>query len=394
MSEQKIIILGGTGNVGRELLSQISQYDSYHLKKHHNPTNVIALANSKGFLFERTGLEIQKTFRNNEGVGKDKATFNDYIMGLDNFVCHKTMPDLLKGLLAAIEDEGLAGNIVFVDATPGKDDLTDFHLKIINETEECLITANKNPLSLSPYETFKMLTNYRGRYGYRCTVMAGANTVNNLLDYYDTTEIVTKIEACFSGTLGYLCGELENGEKTFSQILKEAMELGYTEPHPRDDLNGIDVARKLTICARSGGYDVNLEDIEIEPFIDKKYFDIENVNDFMKEVKGADQKLLENFSGAKSNGNTIKYTASFSLNKNGKPAMKVGFQEVSPQSALGALRGSSNKVIIETDIFKGDKKYVIESPGAGTDVTAWGLRRDLLARLERRKGGMYKPTKA
>ncbi len=74
------------------------------------------------------------------------------------------------------------------------------------------------------------------------------------------------------------------------------------------------------------------------------------------------------------------------------PVFKVGLREVLPGSPLGNLKGSSNKVIVETEIFNGDKKYIIESPGAGPDVTAWGLRRELLSRLSGRKGGDYKLT--
>ncbi len=388
MVYQNIVVLGGSGNVGREFVSQVIEHDTVSSNKHLNPTNIIALTDSKGFWFNRHGLKIQKSPENIHKWKDSKEKFNECMHDLDEYHQYNNLSDLLK----LIQNEGMAGEITFVDITAGKDDLRDFHLKVINDSEETIITANKNPLSIYSTDVFRTLTRYRERYGFLCAVMAGANTVSNLLDYYDTSEIVKKIEACFSGTLGYLCAELEKGERSFSEILNDAKKMGYTEPHPKDDLNGLDVARKLIICARTFGHDAEMTDIELEGFISKSFLNIENVNEFMESIKGADQEMQNKFASAKVKGKTLRYVANFSLDENGKPTFKVGLKEVYPDSPLGTLKGSSNKVIVETDIFCGDKKYIIESPGAGPDVTAWGLRRELLSRLSGRKGGDYKLT--
>ena len=388
MAYQNVVVLGGSGNVGREFMSQVIQHDTGFSKKHLNPTNVIALTDSKGFWFNRHGLNIQKNPENIHKWKDSKEEFNEYMRNLDEYHPYDNLADLLK----LIQNEGMAGEIAFVDITAGKDDLRDFHLKVINDSEETIITANKNPLSIYSTDVFRTLTRYRERYGFLCTVMAGANAVSNLLDYYDTSEIVKKIEACFSGTLGYLCAELEKEERSFSEILDDAKNMGYTEPHPKDDLNGLDVARKLIICARTFGHNVSMSDIELEGFIDESFLNIEDVDEFMESVKGADQEIKNKFSSAKSKGKTLRYIARFELHENGNSVFNVGLREVLPNSPLGNLKGSSNKVIVETDIFNGDKKYILESPGAGPDVTAWGLRRELLSRLRGRKGGDYKLT--
>jgi aspartokinase/homoserine dehydrogenase 1 len=388
MADQNVIVLGGSGNVGREFLSQVIQHDTVFSNKHLNPTNIIALTNSKGFWFNKQGLKIQKNPENVDKWKHSKEAFNEYMQCLDQYREYDNLAELLK----LIDDEGMSGEVVFVDVTSGKDDLRDFHLKVINDTEESIVTANKNPLSIYSTKIFRELTRYRERYGFRCTVMAGANAVSNLLDYYDTSEIIKKIEACFSGTLGYLCTELEKGERSFSQILNDAKKMGYTEPHPKDDLNGRDVARKLIICARTFGHNVSMSDIDLEGFIDESFLNIEDVTEFMESIKDADQEVKRKFDSAKSKGKTLRYVANFNLCENGDSTFKVGLREVSPVSPLGILKGSSNKVIVETDIFNGDKKYIIESPGAGPDVTAWGLRRELLSRLRGRKGGDYKLT--
>ena len=388
MAYQNVVVLGGSGNVGREFMSQVIQHDTLCSNKHLNPTNIIALTDSKGFWFNRHGLKIQESPENIHKWKVSKEKFNEYMHDLDEYHQYNNLSDLLK----LIQNEGMAGEIAFVDITAGKDDLRDFHLKLINDSDETIITANKNPLSIYSTDVFRTLTRYRERYGFLCTVMAGANAVSNLLDYYDTSEIVKKIEACFSGTLGYLCAELEKGVRSFSEILYDAKNMGYTEPHPKDDLNGLDVARKLIICARTFGHNVEMRDIDLEGFISESFLNIEDVNEFMESVKGADQEMQDKFASAKGNGKTLRYVANFSLGENGNSTFKVSLKEVFPDSPLGTLKGSSNKVIVETDIFCGDKKYIIESPGAGPDVTAWGLRRELLSRLSGRKGGDYKLT--
>ncbi len=386
MAYQNVVVLGGSGNVGREFISQVVQHDTAFSNKHLNPTNIVALTDSKGFWFNRHGLEIQRQPENIHKWKNSKDAFISYMNDVDQYQNYDNLLELLK----LLKDEGMSGEIAFVDITAGKDELRDFHLKVIDESEESIITANKNPLSIYPTDVFRTLTRYRERYGFLCTVMAGANAVSNLLDYYDTSEIVKKIEACFSGTLGYLCAELEKGERDFSEILEDAKKMGYTEPHPKDDLNGLDVARKLIICARTFGHNVSMSDIELEGFIDDSYLNIDDVHKFMDSVKGADQEMKDKFASAKSRGKTLRYVARFELRENGDSIFKVGLREILPDSPLGSLKGSSNKVLVETDIFNGDKKYIIESPGAGPDVTAWGLRRELLSRLKGRKGGDYK----
>lgn len=386
MAYQNVVVLGGTGNVGREFMSQVIEHDTVFSNKHLNPTNIVALTDSKGFWFNRHGLEIQRLPENIHKWKVSKDAFVSYMNDADEYKEYNNLSELLK----LLKDEGLSGEIAFVDITAGRDELRDFHLKIINDSNENIITANKNPLSIYSTDVFRTLTRYRERYGFLCTVMAGANVVSNLLDYYDTSEIVKKIEACFSGTLGYLCAELEKGKRDFSEILEDAKKMGYTEPHPKDDLNGLDVARKLIICARTFGHKVSISDIELEGFIDESYLKIDNVNEFMDTVKGADQEIKDKFASAKSNGKTLRYVALFELREDGDSIFKVGMREVLPDSPLGNLKGSTNKVIVETDIFNGEKKYIMESPGAGPDVTAWGLRRELLSRLKGRKGGNYK----
>ena len=144
MADQNVVILGGSGNVGREFLSQVIQHDTVFSNKHLNPTNIIALTNSKGFWFNKQGLEIQKSPENADKWKSSKEAFTKYMQGLDQFLEYDNLAELLK----LIEAEGMSGEIVFVDVSSGKDDLRDFHLKVINDSDESMVTANKNPLSI------------------------------------------------------------------------------------------------------------------------------------------------------------------------------------------------------------------------------------------------------
>ncbi|MBT6562648.1 MAG: hypothetical protein HON76_08975, partial [Candidatus Scalindua sp.] len=132
MAYQNVVVLGGSGNVGREFMSQVIQHDTVCSNKHLNPTNIIALTDSKGFWFNRHGLKIQESPENIHKWKDSKDKFNEYMHDLDEYQRYDNLSDLLK----LIQNEGMAGEIAFVDITAGKDDLRDFHLKVINDSDE------------------------------------------------------------------------------------------------------------------------------------------------------------------------------------------------------------------------------------------------------------------
>ena len=161
---------------------------------------------------------------------------------------------------------------------------------------------------------------------------------------------------------------MEKG-KLFSEIVNKAKDLGYTEPNVADDLNGKDVAKKILILARTAGFDINFEDIQLEPFIPENYLEnidnISELNDYFKE------KVIQ----ASSKGCVLRYVARFEGNK-----IKVGLEEVKKDSPLGILNETLNKLVITTSYGT----YTIEAPGAGLEITAQNIRRDLLHQLDNR----------
>lgn len=131
--------------------------------------------------------------------------------------------------------------------------------------------------------------------------------------------------------------------------MAEAKKLGYTEPNPWDDLNGLDVARKLLILARTAGYKLEMSDIEVEGFIDNKYAEVPS-DQFLEAIKAEDASMATRYKEALARGNTLKYVASMQI-VDGKPKLKVGLQEVSKNSSIGSLQGTNNIAKIETKTY-------------------------------------------
>ncbi len=352
MNFQDVFIIGATGNVGRKLVEQIVQNGDTSQERHVHPTRIIGLASSTHYLFDSEGLSRGKSL----AFADKKGPTSKY--------------DSLDKLIELSNGRRGSDPLVFVDVTDAKD-IANFHLKIIEQTPHAVVTANKNPLTLSDYGTFKSLTRQPFRYDYRCSVMAGAEAIVALRDLRDVGDPPLILEGCFSGTLGYISSQL--GKRLFSEILAEAKQLGYTEPHPRDDLNGHDVARKLLILARTAGFAVELKDVNVEPFIPKEFLNGSEVETFMKSSKQFDGYFAELAKAAAGKGNVLRYVAKMDA-RDGRPLMTVSLQEVEVNSPLGALQGTLNKIVIVSRKYTSDSPKSIEAPGAGLDLTAQNVR--------------------
>lgn len=362
---QNIFIIGATGKVGSTLVRQILENNDGDFKIHQNPTRIIGLSSSKSYILNEKGLSKKDC----EDFSKRKIEGKKY----------KELIDLLVNVKK--EGFGYEKKILFIDVTASNDMLA-FHKKVLSNPKMGIVTANKNPLTFCDFETFNNITKDFSSYGYRCSVMAGAEAVNILQDLRDVNDAPTEVFGCFSGTLGYISTELQK-ERKLSEIIKKAKELGYTEPHPRDDLNGLDVARKLLTLARTAGYNVNIDDVKVTPFIPKNYLENDDVNDFIEKTKELDDIFKEKVTQAKSKGNVLRYVARL-MKTSDKINLNVSLEEVPKESSLGILKGTSNKITVISKIYSKEKPYVVEAPGAGLEITAQNIRRDLLYRLQKR----------
>lgn len=364
---EDIFILGATGNVGKALVKQVYEKGDTDFNKHVNPTRIVGVASSSKYEYSELGLSQSET---------------DLFNSNSNGVRYEKLDDILDNVRNTFRPGN--SNLVFVDATSAMNDMTEFHKKIVNNTDYGIVTANKNPLAFSDFKTFQKLTEDTSRYGYRCSVMAGAGAVSMIQDLKDVNDLPISISGCFSGTLGYISSEICKG-RNLSDVIKEAHEKGYTEPNPKDDLNGLDVARKLLILSRTAGYDVNLDEIEVKPFIPNEYLLGHNVDSLIENIKKeVDNDFNDWVISAKNNNNVLRYAAQMDL-VNGKPKMKVGLEEVPMDSQLGMLDGTMNKLIVETSTYPKGSEFSIVAPGAGPEVTAQNVRRNLLYHLVGRK---------
>jgi len=365
--KQRVFILGAPGNIGRELVSQITEKDLPETHNHKNPTEIIGMANSKNFILETGGITTK--ILNLISSAKDKRS-----AGLELEKYGEKL-NQLADLKNAISQMGLDGEVIFVDVTDGKEELREFHLDVISDdvAGNSLVTANKNPVSLYSMADFNELTKHNGRYDFNTTVMGGAGIVNFMQGREKIGDVVRKIEGCFSGTLGYILSELEKGEKTFSEIVRQAVAEGYAEPNPWDDLNGLDVARKLLILARIVGYEVSMDDVEIEPLIAaEKYAHLEG-EEFLEAIKEEDEIFAQRVQKAAEKEKVLRYVARLGI-KNGKLKMTVRLEECDKNSDLGGLQGTLNLALIETDLLCAPLPHIIKSRGAGVKVTAGAVR--------------------
>lgn len=375
---QDVVILGATGNVGSEVVRQIIDRGDTDKTRHENPTRIAGLASGKKsgfkFIYSHSGLEHEQCFDFIEGRSSDA-------------VGNASLADLLEAALAASGNGD--GHRVYVDATPENRPMTDFHLRVMTTTNFGIVTANKNPVALSTYPEFEQLVDHPRLYGYRSTVMAGAEAVTLLQDLRDVNDIPRLIKGCFSGTLGYLLTELEKGRQ-FSSVLQEAKDNGYTETDSRDDLSGLDVARKLIVLARTIGYPIERTDVTVEPFVPKEYFRDEPEADFLRSAANLDSYFDQMMRKASGEGLSLRYVAQMEINGHKKYSpdevnLEVKLQMVPSDSPLGMLKGTLNKLLLVSETYPAEKPYIVEAPGAGPVITAQNIRRDLLYILKERK---------
>jgi len=361
--KQRLFIVWASGNVGRELIKQIIEKDN--IKYHVNPSKIIWIANSSSYIFDDRWID--ENILNKVSKSRQQAIdiFNQYWKKFTK----------LENLVDLVKENWLDGEIVFVDVTAWKKELLDLHKYVILNSNNFLVTANKNPISLYSQEDFDLLTSYTGRYDTNTTVMWWAwvlDFVNNRA--HKIIDKILKIEWVFSGTLAYILSELNSWNRKFSEIVKEAKQKGYTEPNPWDDLNWLDVARKLIILARYAGHKVNIEDVNVNPLIWEEYGKLDQET-FMKEIEKEDEKFKKLVEEAKNNNQVLAYVWEMVFDKStNNLSLNVWLKKVDANSDLGTLKWTANLAIVETEILQEPIPHIIKSRGAGLAVTAASVR--------------------
>ena len=263
------------------------------------------------------------------------------------------------------------GDLCVVDTTSAE--MTGVHLSCLRRGVP-VVTANKKPITdgRGAYEEIQRLGRAgRMRYWYETTAGAGLPVVSTVRELVDTGDEVTGIAGCLSGTLGYICSQLDHG-RAFSEIVREAKELGFTEPDPRDDLNGMDVARKALILAREIGCRLELEELEIEGMVSSALLNAPSVEAFMDMLIREDEAYAQRVESGGKRGHVLRFVATV-----GDAGCRVGLENVDHASPLGSLTGPDNMVVITTKRYR-ENPLIVRGPGAGPEVTAGGLFGDLI----------------
>ncbi|MHB1813661.1 MAG: bifunctional aspartate kinase/homoserine dehydrogenase I, partial [Steroidobacteraceae bacterium] len=237
-----------------------------------------------------------------------------------------------------------------------------------------VITPNKkaNSAELSYYRALQAARRAGGaHFLYEATVGAGLPVVHTLRDLRETGDEITQIEGIFSGTLAYLFN-IYDGGTAFSDIVRDARQRGFTEPDPRDDLSGMDVARKLIILGREMGLGLELGDVRIESLVPAG-LESGSIEEFMARLAGSDGAMRERFERARARGKVLRYLGR--LTADGQAT--VGLAELEANHPFANIALTDNVVRFATRRYC-DNPLIVQGPGAGPEVTAGGVFADLL----------------
>ncbi|WP_299126884.1 bifunctional aspartate kinase/homoserine dehydrogenase I [uncultured Winogradskyella sp.] len=348
-NKQINLFIAGVGNVGERLIEQLKQQNSY-IKKHFKINlRVIGLSNSRKMLVNDEGVDLS-SWKNDLLEGEDAT--------LDGFFNYAKKLNLR--------------NSVFVDITANKD-VANIYSNYLKQSIS-VVACNKIACSSSIeyYNDLKQLSRqYNAAFLFETNVGAGLPVIDTLRHLIASGDKVHSIEAVLSGSLNFIFNTY-NDKTTFYEVVKQAQEEGYTEPDPRIDLSGIDVARKILILARESGHLIELEDINIDNFLTNNAVNATTVADFFETLKSDESHYQSLYKSAVKNNSQLKFVAEF---KNGKA--KVGLKEIPKSHPFFNLEGKDNIVMFYTQRYP-DQPMIIKGAGAGADVTASGLFADIM----------------
>lgn len=290
--------------------------------------------------------------------------------GLDAFDVYEKQEGIRRIMETVVSERKLCGRgFVFADCTPTKETITILLEALRSGAGVAL--ANKVPVA-SEQSLYDELMRYDPRIRCESTVLAGTPAVAAVRRMVLGEDRIHRLSGTFSGTLGYVCDGLERG-LLLSQVLQDAMQAGYTEPDPRDDLGGLDVARKALILARHMGWKIELSDVQVQSLYPKHMDkDKMDVIEFMKRVQEVDEELRLKVSEARKMGMVLKYVATV---ENG--ICRVGLEAVLQSSPLGRLKGTDNLLVVHSEFYD-PNPLVIQGRGAGPEITAAGVLADAL----------------
>jgi aspartokinase/homoserine dehydrogenase 1 len=347
------LFIVGVGTVGSKLLTQIRQQSEILGENLRLNIRVVGLANSKNVLFDEDGIDL--------------SVWNEL---LKNQSDERQTPNTSAEIADLIVEKNLR-NSIFVDIT-ANESVVEVYPKLLQKAVS-VIACNKIAAS-SDYENYQKLKDlareYNANFLFETNVGAGLPIINTLNDLTRSGDRINRIEAVLSGTLNFVFNHYD-GSRSFSSVVRQAQIEGYTEPDPRLDLSGKDVARKILILAREADFQMEMMDIENAGFLPESCL-LGSVEDFYAEMETHESYFRNLLETAKAANLSLKYIASF---ENGKAS--VGLQSIDAAHNFANLSGKDNAVLFYTNRYS-DLPLVVKGAGAGADVTAAGVFADII----------------
>jgi aspartokinase/homoserine dehydrogenase 1 len=344
------LFIVGTGLIGGTLLKQIGQHRQFLLRNQYLDVRVQAIANSRTMVFDEND-SLSPHWRERLASGRSAMDLQEYIRRMKAL----NLP-----------------NSVFVDCTASNALVEQYHG--ILQSSISIVTPNKkaNAGKRALYEKLHQTAlKHNVRFLYETNVGAGLPIINTMNDLVAGGDRILRIEGVLSGTLSYVFNSFKDG-RSFSDIVKEARIQGYTEPDPRDDLNGLDVGRKLLILAREAGYPLEFKSVRVKSLIPETLLRVPSIGDFLKRLQTLDSHYARLRDTAAREGKVLRYIASFADGK-----AKVSLQSVGRDHPCYSLTGSDIMIALTTVNCR-DHPIVIKGPGAGAENTATGVLADII----------------
>jgi aspartokinase/homoserine dehydrogenase 1 len=342
------VFVVGHGLIGRTLLDQIQEYRESLHRDHHVELTIVGLTNSSRMIIDEEGISPAHAEELLNSVPADLQAFVHRMIQLN-------LP-----------------HSVFVDCTASAEVTHWYHTVLSRHI--AVVTPNKKGQSgsLSEYKLIKEAAKLPGsRFLFETSVGAGLPVIGTLNDLLRSGDSIRTIDAVLSGTLSYLFNTLVPG-RPMSELIRDARDKGYTEPDPRDDLSGLDVARKLLILAREAGFELELGDITIENLVPEPLRQLATAEQFLCGLTDYDEIFERLVSNAHEEGKRLRYIAQFDGEK-----ASVSLQAVDRNHPFFSLSGSDNILAFTTERYH-SSPLVIQGPGAGAAVTAAGVFADIV----------------
>ena len=370
-------VLVGAGGVGSALLKTIADSRAFHADRYGIRLSALAVCDSSAAVLATAGSSelsdrtLAALIAHKRAGGK-LATLRGVSVRSPR---DESTEDFLQSL---VEKYSEVPDTIIVDCSASAATVPAL---LLAARRLRVVSANKKPFADSSMDSFLSLArtpSSPARVRYEATVGAGLPVVATLSRLVSAHDRVHQISGCLSGSLGYITSGLQAGE-SFSSVVGQAKRLGYTEPDPRDDLGGVDVARKAVILARTLGMRAELGDVELAPLCPPELASLP-LDQFMAALPSLDEGFASRAAAAAADGCVLRYVATVwpPTQRGGtRGRLTVGLAGIPVNSPLGSLSGTDNLVEMTTDIYA-TTPLVLRGAGAGAGATASGVLSDMV----------------